>query len=32
MCKFLKMRSKRAKICSLNVKFDTQMEKYGHWM
>ena len=30
--KFLKMRMKCAKICNLYVKFDTKVEKGGHWM
>ena len=30
--KFLKMRAKRPKICNFYVKFDTKVEKRGHWV
>ena len=30
--KILKMRAKRGKICNLYVKFDTKLEKRGHWV
>ena len=32
ICKFLKIRAERAKICNLYVKFDTKVEKRGYWV
>ena len=32
ICKFLKMRAKRAKICNLYVQFNSKVEKGGHWV
>ena len=29
---FSKMRAKRAKMCNFYVKFDTKVEKGGHWV